>query len=103
MVESLKHLFGEPVGVFLVLTVIVLVAPLLGRMVRLPDIIGLIFGGWLVGDFGLALIKREGAIELLATVGLIYLMFTAGAEIDVNQFRRVRYKSFFYGGIKFLI
>lgn len=80
----LDHLLTEPVSIFLIVISVILIAPMLSRLIRLPDIIGLIIGGVVIGPYGLGLLQREGAIELLATVGLIYLMFSAGAEIDLT-------------------
>jgi len=99
----LHDLFQEPVGLFLLMVAIILVAPLLSQWARLPSIVGLIAGGWLIGPYGLGLLEREGVVKLLATVGLIYLMFSAGAEIDLVQFNRVKGKSLLFGLLTFSI
>lgn len=99
----MDHLLSEPVGIFLIVISVILLAPMLSRLIHLPDIIGLIVGGVVIGPHGLGLLEREGAVELLATVGLIYLMFSAGAEIDLTQFKRVRNRSLFFGGLTFII
>lgn len=98
--DSLVH---EPVGVFLTIMAVILITPLLSERLRLPGIVGLIIGGMLVGPHVLNLIAVETPVELLATVGLIYLMFSAGLEIDLNQFNRVRNKSMVFGVFTFLI
>lgn len=99
----LAHLLEEPVGIFLIIIAVILLAPMLSNLLRLPGIIGLILGGILVGPYGLGLLEREGAIELLATVGLVYLMFSAGAEIDLTQFNKVRNRSVVFGVLTFII
>lgn len=96
-------LVTEPVGVFLTIMAVILIAPLLSERMRLPGIVGLILGGILVGPHGLRLLARERTIELLSTVGLIYLMFSAGLEIDLRQFGRVRNKSLLFGLFTFAI
>ncbi|MBU0702911.1 MAG: cation:proton antiporter [Chloroflexi bacterium] len=96
-------LVTEPVGVFLTIMAVILIAPLLSERIRLPGIVGLILGGILVGPHGLRLLAKERTIELLSTVGLIYLMFSAGLEIDLRQFGRVRNKSLLFGLFTFAI
>lgn len=90
-------LLTEPVSIFLTIMAVVLVTPLLSERFRLPGIVGLIVGGILVGPHGLRMLRVSGSIEMLATVGLIYLMFTAGLEVNLHQFNRVRGKSLVFG------
>lgn len=95
-------LLNEPVAVFLTIMAVILITPLFSERVRLPDIVGLIFGGLLVGPYGLNLLSTSRTIELLATVGLIYLMFSAGMEIDLPQFNKVKVKSLVFGLLTFI-
>jgi Kef-type K+ transport system membrane component KefB/nucleotide-binding universal stress UspA family protein len=91
-----------PVAVFLTIMAVILITPLLSERVRLPGIVGLILGGILVGPHGLGLLATGRVIELLSTVGLIYLMFSAGLEIDLRQFSRVRNKAMLFGMFTFM-
>lgn len=93
----------EPVAVFLTIMAVILITPLLSERVHLPGIVGLILGGILVGPHGLGLLGTSLTVELLSTVGLIYLMFSAGLEIDLHQFSRVRNKSMLFGLFTFAI
>lgn len=93
----------EPVAVFLTIMAVILITPLLSERVHLPGIVGLILGGILVGPHGLGLLGTTLTIELLSTVGLIYLMFSAGLEIDLRQFSRVRNKAMLFGLFTFAI
>lgn len=77
-------LLTEPVSIFLTLIAVILITPILSERARLPGIVGLIVGGILVGPNGFNLLSTGRTIELLSTVGLIYLMFSAGLEIDLN-------------------
>jgi Kef-type K+ transport system membrane component KefB len=99
VVEPLK----EPVAVFLTIMAVILITPLLLERVHLPGIVGLVLGGILVGPHGLGLLGMSLTIELLSTVGLIYLMFSAGLEIDLRQFSRVRNKAMLFGLFTFTI
>ena len=96
-------LLTEPVPIFLTIMAVILITPLLSGRVHLPDIVGLILGGILVGPHGLNLLSTTATIELLSTVGLIYLMFSAGLEIDLHQFNKVKEKSLVFGLLTFSI
>ncbi|MEW6404936.1 MAG: cation:proton antiporter, partial [Chloroflexota bacterium] len=99
MFEALQ----EPVAFFLIIMSIILITPLLSERVRLPGIIGIILGGMLVGPHGFGLIEAGDRIEFLATIGLVYLMFSAGLEVDIHQFMRVRGRAAVFGVITFLL
>jgi Kef-type K+ transport system membrane component KefB len=87
----------EPVAVFLTIMAVILITPILSQRVHLPGIVGLIIGGIVVGPYGLGILDVGRAILLLSTVGLIYLMFSAGLEVDLGQFNRVRNKALLFG------
>jgi Kef-type K+ transport system membrane component KefB/mannitol/fructose-specific phosphotransferase system IIA component (Ntr-type) len=95
--------FTEPVLIFALATVIFVVAPRLAERLRVPGIIGIIVSGILVGPHGLHLLERGSAIVLLGTVGLMYLMFLAGAEMDLHGFRRRRARSATFGALTFAL
>ncbi|MGA2548152.1 MAG: cation:proton antiporter [Rectinemataceae bacterium] len=78
----------EPAGIFSVVLVIILVAPFLAERLRLPGIVGLALAGVLVGPHVLNLIAKDSAIEFLGTIGLMYVFFVVGVEIDIAQLRR---------------
>ena len=105
--KTLAHEFNPPfqnsVLVFAVILFIILLSPLLLRKIRIPGIIGLIISGVIVGPHGLNLIERNSAIELFSTIGLLYIMFMAGLELDLNRFMRNRYKSILFGFFTFAI
>jgi Kef-type K+ transport system membrane component KefB len=94
---------NEPVAFFLLIMSIILVTPLLSERVRLPGIIGIILGGMLIGPHGFHLIEAGDRMVFLSTIGLVYLMFSAGLEVDINQFMRVRGRSIVFGFFTFLL
>jgi Kef-type K+ transport system membrane component KefB/nucleotide-binding universal stress UspA family protein len=98
----LIELFNKPVGFFLLVMTIILVTPLLSERVKLPGIIGIIIGGMLIGPHGFGLMQAGDRIEFLSTIGLVYLMFSAGLEVDINQFLRVRGRAVVFGVITFI-
>ena len=96
------ELFNKPVGFFLLIMTIILVTPLLSERVRLPGIVGIILGGMLIGPHGLGLIEDGDRMQFLSTIGLVYLMFSAGLEVDINTFMRVRGRAVVFGVITFI-
>ena len=111
----LEHLLSEfqfpltnPVLVFSLMLFIILLSPILLRRIRIPGIIGLILSGIIIGPKGLGIIGEntlaaEGWIKLFSTIGLLYIMFMAGLELDLNQFRRYYKKSVVFGLFTFFI
>ncbi len=91
-----------PVQVFFVILLIILFAPLLLGKLKIPAVVGLILAGTLVGPHGLNLLQNSQT-TLFGTVGLLYIMFVAGLEIDLNEFRKNRHKSLGFGAVTFLI
>ncbi len=82
---------------------VILITPLLSERIHLPGIVGLIIGGMLIGPFGFNLLNQGGVIELLATVGLLYLMFSAGLEVDIHLFQKTRNKAIIFGLLTYAI
>jgi Kef-type K+ transport system membrane component KefB len=93
----------NPVIVFSLVLFIILFAPILFDKVKVPPIIGLILAGMIIGPYGSNLLLRDSSIVLFGTVGLLYIMFTAGLEIDLEEFRKNRLKSLIFGLYTFLI
>lgn len=98
----LEELFAKPVGFFLIVMAIILVTPLISERLRLPGIIGIIIGGMLIGPHGFGFLEDNDRIQFLSTIGLVYLMFSAGLEVDINQFMKVRARALVFGLITFI-
>ncbi len=107
MIEQFLHEFqrplANPVLVFSVILLIILLSPIVLRKLRIPGIVGLIISGLVIGPYGLNLIERNSAVDLFSTIGLLYIMFIAGLELDLNEFRRQRNKSVVFGLLTFFI
>lgn len=93
----------NPVIIFSLVLFIILFAPILLNKIKIPHIIGLIMAGVIIGPYGLNLLKRDSSIVLFGTVGLLYIMFLAGLEIDLNEFRKNKGKVVFFGLVTFLL
>lgn len=93
----------HPLLVFSLLLVIVLMAPVIMRSLRIPSIIVLILSGLLVGPHGFGLVQQSSSIDLFSTIGLLYIMFIAGIDLDLNDFRVHRRKSIMFGILTFFV
>ncbi|TVR59850.1 MAG: cation:proton antiporter [Gemmatimonadales bacterium] len=94
---------SDPVLIVAIAMGIFLLAPMAVQAARLPGIIGIILAGALVGPNALNLLDRDPTIVLLGTVGLLYLMFLAGIEIDLHGFKKHRNRSLLFGAMTFLL
>lgn len=105
--EILKHEFelplSNPVLVFALILLIILVSPVLLRRIKIPGIIVLIISGIIIGPYGTGLLEQNTAIDLFSKIGLLYIMFIAGLELDMNQFKVNRNKSLLFGLFTFAI
>ncbi|WP_068689418.1 cation:proton antiporter [Culturomica massiliensis] len=93
----------DPVLKFLLILIIILSAPLLLNKLKVPHLLGLIIAGAIIGPYGLNLVLRDSSIILSGTAGLLYIMFLAGLEIDMGDFKRNSGKSLVFGMYTFLI
>lgn len=94
---------SAPAPVFLVLALVILLAPLAAERFRLPGVIGLVVAGVVVGPEGIGLIERAGMIAQLGGVGLLYLMFMAGLELDLAVLSDHRRSAVVFGMLTFAI
>lgn len=105
--EILQHEFslplGNPVLVFSLILFIILIAPHLFKRLNIPGVIVLIISGIIIGPFGLGILEENAAIELFSTIGLIYIMFIAGLELDMNEFKVNKHKSLLFGIFTFVL
>ncbi|MBO6005248.1 MAG: cation:proton antiporter, partial [Paludibacteraceae bacterium] len=89
--------------VFSILLILILLSSVVLKRLRIPGIIILIFFGLVFGPHGIGLIEQNQAIDLFSTIGLLYIMFIVGLDLDLNDFRIHRYKSIIYGILTFAI
>ena len=102
--ESISATVQEPVFTFALLLGIILLIPPVFEKLRLPGLVGLLAAGVVFGSSGLGLLdSKSETMVLLADIGKIYLMFVAGLEIDMEQFRRTRTRSMVFGAATFAI
>jgi Kef-type K+ transport system membrane component KefB len=95
--------FTDPATVFVVLAAVILVAPIAAERLKVPGIIGLILAGMVIGPNVTGLVARDGAIALLGGVGLLYLMFLGGLDLDLEGFKEDPRSSIAFGTATFLV
>lgn len=101
--EVEEPLVQNPVAIFLTIIAVILIAPMIIERFRLPGIVGLIVGGMIIGPYGLHLLSADYTMETLGMIGLVYLMFSVGLEIEFKQFRRVRNRALALGMLTFFV
>ncbi len=99
---SLTTPFQDPILSITLIFLIILLSPLILRRLRIPGIIGMIIAGVLIGENGFNLIESNN-LSLLSKIGLLYIMFLAGLEIDITEFKKNKIKSIVFGFFTFFI
>lgn len=103
LIEAFTIPLVHPVLIFSLILFIILLAPLLLQRIRIPGIIGLIVAGIIIGPKGFHILEDNAFVEIFSTIGLLYIMFIAGLELDLNQFKANRNKSIIFGAYTFFI
>src|SRR5690554_519510 len=93
----------NPILKFLLILVIILFAPILLNKIKIPHLLGLIIAGAVIGPYGINLMERDSSITLSGTAGLLYIMFLAGLEMNLADFKKNSGKSLIFGLYTFLI
>lgn len=92
----------DPTWIFFLVLVIILFAPVVLERLRIPHIIGMILAGIIVGEHGLNILSRDSSFELFGKVGLYYIMFLAGLEMNMEDFKSIRVKAVVLGLLAFI-
>lgn len=93
----------NPVLIFSLILFIILLSPILLRRFNIPAIIVLIIAGVIIGPYGLNILRKSSAVDLFSTIGLLYIMFIAGLELDLQEFKLHRNKSLVFGFLTFIL
>ncbi len=93
----------DPVNVFAIVMLVILITPVLMKKLKMPELIGLIFAGIILGPKGFHVLEKDASIILFGTVGILYIMFYSGLEINMNDFKKKSHKSLIFGMLSFLL
>lgn len=104
LIKAFTPPLENPVIIFSLILFIILIIPNILNKIKIPGIIGLIIAGIFIGPKGLNFfIEEDSFVEIFSTIGLLYIMFIAGLELDLNQFKAHRNKSIAFGVLTFII
>lgn len=93
----------DPTLIFFVVLLMILLSPIIMGRMRIPHIIGMVLAGVVVGQYGLDILERDASFELFGRVGLYYIMFLAGLEMDMEGLKKNRNRVAVFGLLTFLI
>ena len=93
----------DPTLIFFVVLLMILLSPIIMGRLRIPHIIGMVLAGVLVGKYGLNILGRDASFELFGRVGLYYIMFLAGLEMDMEGLKKNRNRVMTFGMLTFLV
>ncbi|SDJ18673.1 cation:proton antiporter [Chryseobacterium jejuense] len=102
-IHNLSLPIEDPVLKFLLVLIIILAAPLLLNKIKVPHLLGLIIAGAIIGPNGFNVLSRDSSIVVTGTTGLLYIMFLAGLEIDMGDFKKNKWKSLTFGLYTFIV
>ena len=102
---NMAHYFPitNPTLIFFVVMCIVLFAPIIMGKLRIPHIIGLVLAGVLVGKYGLNVLERDSSFEIFGKIGLYYIMFLAGLEMDMESVKKSKTPFLVFGLLTFAV
>ena len=93
----------DPTLIFFVVLLMILLSPIIMGRLRIPHIIGMVLAGVLVGKYGLNILGRDASFELFGRVGLYYIMFLAGLEMDMEGLKKNRNRVMIFGMLTFFV
>jgi len=108
MDQILEHInftlpLQNPILIFSIVLFIILFAPLTLNRLKIPHIIGFIISGIVFGPNGFGILARDESFKLFGAVGLLYIMFLAGLELDIADFKKNQKKGIFFGMATFMM
>lgn len=96
-------LITSPVAIFFIVLAIIVLAPVLLNRFKVPHIVGMIIAGVIVGPHGFNILTDDSSFIIFGQVGLLYLMFLAGLEIDMYHLKLNLSKGIIFGTLTFII
>lgn len=105
IMPDISHYFPitDPTLIFFVVLCIILFAPIIMGKLRIPHIIGMVLAGIAVGRYGLNILERDSSFELFGKVGVLYIMFLAGLEMNLQDIMRRKLRFMIFGLLTFTI
>ena len=103
LLYALSYPLTGPVEIFLLVLLIILVCPIIFRRIGIPQIVGLIIAGIIIGPYGFDILARDASFEIFGQVGILYIMFMAAVEINMFHLKKNLGSGIIFGLITFAI
>lgn len=103
LLYTITYPLTGPIEIFLLVLLIILVCPIIFRRLGIPQIVGLIIAGIIVGPYGCNVLARDASFQIFGEVGILYLMFMAAVEINMFHLKKNLKKGILLGLITFII
>ena len=102
--DILHRITAGPTLAYAILILALILAPKIAETLRLPAMVGLVLAGMALGPHGTgALASKEIALSALGEFGLLYLMFSAGLELDLKLFMKMKKAAITFALLSFAI
>lgn len=88
--------FTDPIPIFLTVLLVILLATVLNR-IHIPQMIGLIVAGVILGPFGFGVLDNDQSFHLFGKVGILYIMFQVGMDVDLATFKLQKRQGILFG------
>ncbi len=98
-IELSKNIFFD----FTIIFFLIFFIPIVFKRFNLPYVFGFILFGIFLGPHGLAWINKSVSLDFFAKVGILYIMFLAGLELDLREFQKNKNKSIVFGNLTFFV
>ena len=93
----------SPLFILTLVIGIIWFVPIVCRKIHVPSIVGFILAGIVIGPSVLDIVGESPTIKILGSLGMLYIMFQSGSEMDINDFKQYKYRSLFFGLCTFFI
>jgi Kef-type K+ transport system membrane component KefB len=103
LIKEFEIPLKNPLLIFSLILFIILLSPIILKKLKIPGIVGLIISGVVIGPHGFQVLSSNASITLFSTIGLLYIMFIAGLELELTEFKENRNKSLVFGFLTFII
>ncbi len=88
---------SSPAFGFTVVGLVIVFGPLIAERLRLPGLLGLLMFGAVIGPNMLDVLPRFAGLQAVGSIGILYLIFLAGLQLDLEAFARYRVISGVFG------
>lgn len=93
----------DPLWRTVLVLAVILAVPALCRKLRFPQIAGLIIAGVILGPGLSGILESDAILSYASRIGLIFIMFFAGIQTDIEEMKRNKAWGFAFGILTFVL